>query len=41
MLMKKIGCNSIIHGSNREDIFVNGSYGELIFINGSYGSSAL
>ena len=31
------GCNSIINGSNREDIFVNESYGELLFINGSYG----
>ena len=30
------GCNSIINGSNREDIFVNGSHGELVFMNGSH-----
>jgi hypothetical protein len=30
------GCNSIINGSHREDIFVNGSHGELIFMNRSH-----
>ena len=32
-------CNSIINGSNRENIFLKGSYREQIFINGSFSFS--